>query len=118
MKLVLILSLASAAAFAETFTGTLVNGDCYAREERNVTLRDPAANHDYNFELQQCAPNAKTKQFAIVDFNGQALMLDQSGNAKAAALVSQQHRKGRLEVTVSGRKDHETIEADSISANP
>lgn len=97
-------------------TGALVDSACYANEEQNVTLRDPAATHDYDFEITQCAPNAKTKQFAIVDFNGQVLMLDPTGNAKAAKLVSEQHRKGRLVVT--GRKDHEKLLADSISANP
>jgi hypothetical protein len=112
-----ILLFTSTLGFAQSFSGALVDNVCYAREERNVTLRNPDANHDRDFEIRQCSPNAKTKEYAVVDHDGQSLKLDAAGNAKAAKLVSDLHRKGRLEVNVSGRKSKETLLVTSIAAS-
>lgn len=113
-RLFLLLISTAAAGFGQTFTGALVDNGCYTRAQQTVTLR---ANHDRNLEIDQCAPTVKTRQFAVVDRDGQSLELDTAGNAKAATLVSELHRKGRLDVTVTGRESKETLIVDSISAD-
>jgi hypothetical protein len=116
-RLLAVFSLVSTLGFAETWSGALVDAGCYTREEQNVTNKgDVETNHDRSFEIRQCSPGAKTMKFAVVDRDGQSFKLDAAGNAKAARLVSEQHVKGWLDVTVSGRKSGGTVMADSISA--
>ncbi len=104
--------------FAENWSGALVDAGCYAREEQNVTNKgDFDVNHDRGAEIDRCAPTARTTKFTVVDHNGQSFELDDAGNVKAAKLVSERHVKGRLEVTVTGRKSGETVIAESIAAN-
>jgi hypothetical protein len=117
-RLFVLVSLASTLGFAETWSGALVDAGCYTREEQNVTNKgDFDTNHDRGFEIRACTPSAKTTEFTVVDHNGQSFNLDAAGNAQAARLVSDQHVKGRLEVTVTGRKSGQTVAADSISAD-
>jgi hypothetical protein len=108
----------SSVALADSWSGALVDGGCYANEEQNVTNKSDAdVNHDRNAEIDRCTPNADTTNFTVVDHNGQSWKLDATGNVKAAKLVSERHVKGRLNVTVTGRKSGEIVLADSIAAN-
>jgi len=116
MKLLILLSIASSLGLAGTWSGALVDASCYAREERNVTLRSVEVNHDRTFEIHQCAPNARTKTFSVVQEDGQSFKLDTGGDAKAAHLVAAMPaKKGRVEVQVTGEKSNETVTVRSIS---
>jgi hypothetical protein len=115
MKFLILLSLTSSLGLAETWSGALVDASCYAREERNVTLRSVEVNHDRTFEIHQCEPNAKTKAFSVVQEDGQAFKLDAGGDAKAAHLIAGMPKKGRVEVQVTGEKSKETVTVRSIS---
>jgi len=116
MKLLMLASLVSSLGLAGNWSGALVDADCYAREERNVTLKAEEVNHDRDFEINQCAPNAKTKSFTVVERNGLSFNLDPQGNAKAAGLIPAAPRKGRIYVDVTGEKSPDTVKVSSISA--
>lgn len=121
MKLALILlSFAPALAFAERWTGALVDSKCYDAEERNIapTNTDGAVNVDRSAEIDYCHPGAKTKVFAIVDFDGTMFKLDTEGNAKASALVRAHPQKSRYRVEVKGKKGARTLKVESISPAP
>lgn len=123
MKLAMIvcaglLIVASAPAFAaHSWSGYLVNSDCYAARLRNVNPwdTDTYVNRDKDADLRYCAPSAKTKSFTLVDHDGLDYKLDAAGDAKAAELVRQTGKKNYLEVTVSGELNKQQIEVISIS---
>ncbi len=104
----------SSVALADGWSGALVDRGCYTSEQQNVTRN---VNHDRSAEIDRCAPTAKTTRFTVVDRNGQSFNLDDAGNANAAKLVSERHVRGRLAVTVTGRKSGETVIAESIAAS-
>ena len=60
----------SVMAFAETFTGRLIDSACYDQQKSATT----------------CDPSASTAAFAIV-VSGKAYKLDDAGNTKAAAAI-------------------------------
>lgn len=64
-----VLAFASVMAFAETFTGTLVDASC-AAQQKTAT----------------CAPTASTASFGIL-VSGKLMKLDAAGNQKAAAAL-------------------------------
>jgi hypothetical protein len=105
------------ALFAGTWTGFLVDSDCYARQERNVNPFDSnfETNHDRGFSVIACRPTAKTKLFAVVDSDGQSVNLDAPGNANAVDLVKRAGSPSTLTVTVTGQKHDKTFAVDTIS---
>jgi hypothetical protein len=113
----ILLCLLSVPVFADTWTGYLVDAKCYASEERNVSPFDPDidTDRDRGSEVQFCRPSLKTKTFAIVDYDGQSVDLDASGNAKAADLVKQAPSKSPIAVTVTGQKHGKVVAVDSIT---
>ena len=106
----------STPALAETWTGYLVDGKCYASEERNVNPFAASfdANHDRAYEIRVCGPKFRTKEFIVVDVNGESFKLDPSGNAKAADFVRQIGQKQLLYVTVNGERHENIVTVDSI----
>ena len=120
IRLAALLALASAACFAETWSGPLVDSKCYGAEQRNVNPTDTQTyvDVDRGYEIRYCSPTHKTKLFAIVSPEGERLKFDDAGNAKAAGLVRNYNRKRILEVTVSGEMAGKAIKVQSISALP
>jgi hypothetical protein len=110
-RLPFVLIFATSLAFADSWSGALVDAGCYTREGQNAT------SHDRGAVIDRCQPTARTSRFAVVSHDGQSFNLDDSGNTQAAKLVSERHVGGRLEVTVTGRRSGETVIADSIAAN-
>jgi len=114
-----LLCFSSALSFAESWSGALVDSKCYASEERNVNPKDTLiyVDRDTNQEIRYCSPVAKTKSFAIVQYDGLTLNLDTAGNAKAADLVRKGgKKKARFAVVINGEQSRNTIKVDSISA--
>jgi len=120
LLLITLLWIGSVSAFAEKWTGYLVDSNCYTSEEANINPFDPSfyANQDRGFEILACRPKPRTKSFVLVDSDGHTFKLDPSGNAKLAKLadfVRQTDKKSRLLVTVTGEMNKDTVAIDSIS---
>jgi hypothetical protein len=117
MRLAALLCLAATPSFARSWSGFLVDSKCYDIEEQNVNPRDTltSVDRDRDLEVRLCAPNAKTKSFAVVRSDWLSLKFDSAVNAKAAELVRQIHKKSVFLVTVTGEKNKTTVKVDSIS---
>jgi hypothetical protein len=117
MLLAVFLCLCAAPVYAETWKGYLVDARCYSSQERNVNPFDPNfnTNHDRGYEVRVCRPSAKTRSFAVVDFDGVSFELDPSGNGKAADLIRQAPKESVISVTLTGEKHKDTVRVDSIS---
>jgi hypothetical protein len=111
------LCLASALALAETWSGFLVNSSCYESLEsnHNPSDTDTYVDRDRGAEVRYCAPNTKTKSFAIVEQDGESFTLDPAGNVKAAALVRQTGKKQLWPVNVTGQRQKGQVNVSSIS---
>jgi hypothetical protein len=109
--------LVSAAAFAESWSGALVDFNCYASRERNVNPTDTLTHvdRDTNSEIRYCRPRAKTKVFAVVEPDGSTLKLEAGANAKAAEVVRKAGKESRIAVIVTGEMLGDTVTVDSIS---
>ena len=117
-RMIAVLCLASALGYAESWTGLLVNSKCYAALERNHGPNDTETyvDRDRNSEIRYCAPNAKTKLFAVVEDTGDQLDFDDAGNAKAADLVKNTGKKRYYPVVVTGEVTKNTVKVETISA--
>jgi hypothetical protein len=117
MRFITWLCLSSAFAYAESWSGTLVDSKCFAIAELNVNPTDTLTyvDRDQNQERRLCSPGAKTKSFAVVQHAGVSLKLDSAGNAKATGIVRSSASKSPLVVVVAGEMSENTIKVDSIS---
>jgi hypothetical protein len=120
MRLAILMCLASLPAFSATWTGYLVDGKCYAAEERNVNPGDGNAHvdSDMDFEIRYCAPTAKTTEFAVVPADWNAIRLDGAGNAQAAELIRGLGKTRYLRVAVSGDRLRRTLQVTSLMPAP
>lgn len=107
----------SGIAFGETWSGVLVDADCYARLERNVGPRDTltSVDQDRDWQIRYCHPGPKTKSFRLVDHDGQSFALDPGGNARAAGIVGKARPKSLMWVTVSGEMENKTIKVAAMN---
>src|SRR6266850_1065988 len=98
------LVIVSALAFAETFSGKLIDAACADQQKSEA-----------------CAPTASTSAFAI-NASGKVLKLDAAGNTKAAeAMKNRENSADRskspnreITATVQGTLSEDTIKVDSI----
>ena len=109
--------LAAPLAFAESWTGYLVDSRCYDAAERSVNPFDaPNASRDKELEIRQCPASAKTKSFAVVGRDQESrFKLDPFGNELAVAFVRKFGKKPLRQVTVTGERHFDTIIVKSIS---
>lgn len=108
--------LAPGLGFAGTWPGHLVDAKCYQALASNHNVSESPVQQDVGMEVRYCAPNARTKVFAIVRPDDVSVRLDPAGNARAAELVQQAHPKAPVYVVVSGEMHEHTIAVSSISA--
>ena len=110
--------LGAASARSATFSGVLVDAKCYEAEERNISPNDTQsyADRDLDMEARYCAPNLKTKTFAIVLYDWSHPRLDAVGNQKAAELVRKIGKKRNFPVVVKGEITKNTVQVNSISS--
>ena len=102
MKKLLSISLFfSAAAFADSFSGTIVDSMCKGKD---------AAAH-----TAKCAIGCAKSGYVLVTPDGKTLKLDESGNEKALAALKQTTKEKDLKATVTGSMDGETLKVDSIA---
>ena len=117
-RLVALLSLASALGLAATWSGALVDANCFRSLENNKNPQDSlsSVDRDRGAEIVYCTPTLKTKSFAVVILDsGISFKLDPSGDAKAAELVREIGRHPHFMVDVSGEMSKHTIKVDSIT---
>ena len=118
MRIVALLFLTSALGFAGAWSGTLVDAGCWGYMENDVGQKttEQYVDRDRNEEVRLCAPNAKTKTFAVIPPDGIGLTLDANGGATAAALVKTQPGHKVIRVTVSGERTRNSIQVSSLAA--
>ena len=111
------LILAPAFASAGSWSGVLVNSECYDAVERNVNPWDSAldATRDRNYEVRYCRANGRTKAFAVVQQDGRSFKLDPAGNSQAAEIVKNGNQKWIFVVAVTGEMSDRSVKVDSIT---
>ena len=100
-KLMTGLALCSVAAFAETWSGTVVDVMC-----KNNDL----ANH-----TRDCAISCSRSGYGIVLADGKFIKFDEKGNAKALAALKASTTAKDLKAKVSGTLKDDVIQVDSLA---
>ena len=93
--------LLSMAAFAETFSGTVVDVMCKGKDLASHTTK--------------CAVGCAKGGYALVTSDGKFLKFDESGNAKALAALKATSKEKDLKAKVDGTMDGEVLEVTSIA---
>ena len=99
------LSLFAALAFADSWSGTLIDANCYAQQKN----------------ASPCAATSSTTAFAL-NSSGQVFTMDDAGNAKASAMLKNRAdrttdenvKSSPIHVKVTGAKDGDTLKVDDI----
>jgi hypothetical protein len=94
-------ALLSVAAFAETWSGTVVDTMCKGKDLATHT--------------RQCALGCAKGGFGIVTADGKFVKFDEEGNAKALAALKASKKDKDLKATVSGTLQDDVIHVDSIT---
>ena len=100
-KLFLTLSLFSAAAFADTMSGTLVDLNCKGKD---------LAEHS-----KQCAMRCAKSGFGLVTADGKFVKFDEAGNTKALEALKASEKEKDLKATVTGSVDGDVLKVESIT---
>ena len=104
MKRILLLSTATAllsmGAFAETWTGTLVDVMCKGKDLSSHTTK--------------CAVGCAKSGYGLVLSDGKFVKFDEGGNAKALAALKSTSKEKDLKAKVSGALDGDTVTVNSI----
>jgi hypothetical protein len=104
MKRILLLSAAgallSAGAFAESWTGTLVDVMCKGKDLSSHTTK--------------CAVGCAKSGYGLVLSDGKFVKFDEGGNAKALAALKSTDKEKDLKAKVNGALDGDTVTVSSI----
>lgn len=100
MKKLLFVSLCAAAAYAETWTGTLVDVMCKGKDLAGHTSK--------------CAIACAKSGYGIVLPDGKFVKLDETGNAKALGALKATDKEKDLKVKVTGSLDGDTVAVQTI----
>jgi hypothetical protein len=104
MKRILLLSAAlpllSIGAFAETWTGTLVDVMCKGKDLSSHTAK--------------CAVSCAKSGYGLVLSDGKFVKFDEGGNAKALAALKSTDKEKDLKAKVSGSLDGDMVRVSSI----
>jgi len=95
------LFLFSAAAFAETWNGTLVDVMC--------------KNQDLASHTTKCAIGCSKSGYGLVLADGKFVKFDEAGNAKALAALKATSKDKDLKAKVTGTLDGETVQVESVT---
>jgi len=94
------LRLSSTLAFAETWTGTVVDVMC--------------KNNDLASHTRDCAVSCATSGYGIVLADGRFIKFDERGNVKALAALKATSKDKELKAKVTGALKDEVIQVESI----
>lgn len=115
MRILPLFLLAPALVLAQSWTGYLVDSGCYKNDKANHNISPSTVDRDMNMELKQCAPDSKTKSFALVLPDWSSLKLDTAGSTKATELVRNASHRTPIQVTLTGERSANEVKVDSIS---
>lgn len=121
--LVTTLCLAGGLASAATFTGRLMDADCY---NQNRVATNEEGHKTYHSITKTCAPTSSTTSFAVrvtgnpyEEYLGTTIKLDDSGNTQAASEIEsgalKMTKHGTMRVKVSGKLRGEVLESAVIT---
>jgi hypothetical protein len=91
----------TAAAFAETWNGTLVDVMC--------------KNQDLASHTTKCAIGCSKSGYGLVLADGKFVKFDEAGNAKALAALKATSKEKDLKAKVTGTLDGETVQVESVT---
>lgn len=94
-------ALLAGGAFAETWTGTLVDVMCKGKDLASHTAK--------------CAVSCAKSGYGLVLADGKFLKLDETGNAKALAMLKSTRKESDLKAKVSGSLDGDTVAVSAIA---
>jgi hypothetical protein len=94
-------SLLSVTAFAETFSGTVVDVMCKGKDLASHT--------------KKCALGCAKGGYALVTSDGKFMKFDEAGNAKALAALKATSKDSDLKAKVDGTLDGEVLQVSSIA---
>ena len=115
-RLASLISLTSMLSFAGSWSGVLVDADCYNSSPTNTKHGTHPATMSPSRHIKACPPTADTKSFAVVQQDGSTVNLDPDGNQKAHDLVAKEGKMSRYKVNVSGDMNQNMVKVDTISA--
>jgi len=92
--------LLASGAFAETWSGTLVDVMCKGKDLAGHTTK--------------CAVSCAKSGYGLVLADGKFVKFDEGGNAKALAALKSTGKEKDLKAKVSGSFDGETVQVSSI----
>jgi hypothetical protein len=95
-----LLLLFSAAAFAETWNGTLVDVMC--------------KNKDLAGHTTKCAIGCAKSGYGLVLSDGKFVKFDETGNSKALAVLKATSKEKELKAKVTGTLDGDTVQVESV----
>lgn len=100
-------------AMADTWTGTLVNADCYSSHNPNPGETHPGS-YDVNASLRQCRPETKNSTFSLVDPHGEVVHLDPSTNQRIIDLLTRTGKKNMYIVTITRQMSQSAVRVETI----
>jgi hypothetical protein len=92
--------LLTAAMFAESWTGTIVDTSCKTKDLAGHT--------------KQCVLTCAKSGLGIVLSDGKFVKFDEAGNTKAVAALKASSKEKDLKAKVTGKLDGETIKVDAV----
>jgi hypothetical protein len=95
-----LLFLFSAAAFAETWNGTLVDVMCKKADLASHTTK--------------CTIGCSKSGYGLVLADGKFVKFDEAGNAKALAALKATSKEKDLKARITGTLDGETVQVESV----
>src|SRR6202790_1923627 len=100
ISLIFAVSLLASSAFAETWSGTLVDVMCKGKDLAGHTAK--------------CAVSCAKSGYGLVLADGKFVKFDEGGNAKALAALKSTSKEKDMKAKVSGSFDGETVQVSSI----
>lgn len=94
-------ALLAGGAFAETWTGTLVDVMCKGKDLAGHTTK--------------CAVSCAKSGYGLVLADGKFVKFDEAGNAKALAMLKSTSKEKDLKAKVNGSLDGDTVAVSSIA---
>src|ERR1017187_5153061 len=87
-------------AFAETWSGTLVDVMCNGKDLAGHTTK--------------CAVSCAKSGYGLVLADGKFVKFDEGGNAKALAALKSTNKEKELKAKVTGTLDGDTVQVESV----
>ena len=115
LRFSLLTSFTAMLTLAGSWSGFLVDADCYANNQRNTHPGAHPATVDTNRIVKTCPPKANTTSFVMMEQGGRVFNLDDAGNQKAHELVQKAGNASTYKVKVSGDVEENTLKVSAIS---